>query len=270
MASIARLELIHTLIAEYGGDTQLQSAFEHEILKHERRMYLQAFSTDVEDMSLDTLQHVIRDQRTPTDILDIVNHELKFRPRRLAIQDALIERASKGSSGEPKIRNFIRNTPEFKDKEKFIVEVEETREERDIITLLNALNSHDDRLHKFDKLIIGITLGRTLRTWKRPLRPYIASIRFSKQDTMSSLYHFKTLAKKAVINVRPLILDAISSNFETLVGQCTLQDYNTLIRIHGLCDGGDVTMANLLAERIESMKFRAVNVADAAHLNVIT
>jgi len=247
--SPAHIEFIQALMREYGGHQQLQTILQHEILKHERNLYLEAFRTDVEEMSLETLENIIADSKTPSDIINIVTYELTYRPRRLAIQDALIVRACKGCSDTN--ASFASKLPEFKEKEKHIVEVEETREESDIITLLNALDSQDTRLCKIDKIIVGMTLSRTLANWKKPLRPYIASIRFSKQETLSSLYQFKRLAEKTLFNVKPHIIDAILRNFKALVDQCTLQDCNTLIRIHGMCQGKDSQLANLLSTRMK-------------------
>jgi hypothetical protein len=251
MATPHAIQTIQSLIFQYGPDQDLQTVLEKEIFKYERKMYLDAFKTDVEDMGEETLEHILADANTPTDILDIVTNEIKHRPRRLAIQSALLERACKGGGAHNGNKTFEENTPEFKQKQLSILEVEETREESDIITLLNALYSGDDRLTKFDKIMIGITLGRVLSTWKKPLRPYIASVRFSKQDTLCSLYHFKCLSHKTVGNVQLYLMDGIMKNFKSLVEQCTLQDLNSLIRIQCMCRTVDLELARILRTRIE-------------------
>jgi hypothetical protein len=244
------IQLLQNLVIEYGPDQRLQHVLVHEIEKQERRLYLEAFAMDAQDMTLETLEHVAQDPNTPSDVLLVVKNELIQRPRRLSIQSALVERAYKR---EGRSTSLEENTKEFKEKLQMIIEVEETREESDIITLLAALDVRDDKLVKFDKTIIGITLGRVLATWKKPLRPYIASVRFSKHDTLSSLYHFRIMADKAVASARFDLVYGIMANFRNLVEQCTLQDLITLIRIHSMCKSVEPDIEQILRVRIESL-----------------
>ncbi len=250
------IQFIQSLVNKYGPNQRLQIVLDNEVGKYERMMYLEAFRTDAEEMSTATIERVAADRNTPLDILHIAKQEIVNRPRRLAIQSAILERASKGVPKQAPLDlegKLVSNTPEFKEKQHVILEVEETREESDIITWLNALNALDERLVKFDKIMIGITLGRVLVTWKKPLRPYIASVRFSRQDTMSSLYHFKCLADKTLSSVRPFLVDGIMQNFRRLADQCSLQDMITLNRIHSMCKTGDTDIAHIVWTRMEGL-----------------
>lgn len=242
-----QIGVVQRLIYEYGTDVDLQTVLRLETRKGEQIAFLDAFREDVREMSVDTLLHIIEDPKTSTECFRIASSEIQYRPRRTAIQDALLHRAIHGIASEA---SLVHKLPEYNASEKLIIEIEETREENDIITLLTALSPEDDRLRSFDKQLVASALGRTLLKWKKPLRPYIIDRRFSKQETMIALSNFKILASKCISKVVSLLLQNINCNLFDLVQNSTVKDYIALAKVEHVCKNDAELMAWIEARKI--------------------
>lgn len=240
------IELLHSLILDHGGGADLQSVLECEYIKQDHTAFLTAFKEDVTEMDGDTLRQILEDKKTSTECLQIAVLEMQYRPRRIAIQNALLHRARHGTASEASLAHKL---PEYISSEKLIIEVEETREETDIALLLKGLHYSDDRMCRFDKELVAIVLGRTLLKWKKPLRPYIMDLRFSKQDTMIALYNFKLLISERMPN-KPIIclLDNINHNLSVLVNNSTVRDYLALLAVERACKN-DIQLIKTIEEK---------------------
>ena len=247
MQQINNIGVVQSLIYEYGTDIDLKTVLRLENRKEERIAFLDAFREDVREMSADTLLHIVQDPKTSIECLRIASSEIQYRPRRIAIQDALLHRAIHGIASDASLAHKL---PEYNASIKLIIEIEETREENDIITLLTALSPGDDRLRSFDKQLVASALGRTLLKWKKPLRPYIVDRRFSKQETMIALSNFKILASKGISSVVSLLLNNVNSNLFDLVQNSTVKDYIALAKVEHACKNDGQLMAWIEARKI--------------------